>query len=201
MAKRVCAICGKPFGMFDNRTIIYDGLVCEDCLFASGISTLKDPLTYHTEDLKKLLKERKEMAAAFTATKTHSRYMAVDETHRLFKAGQDLFAYGNLVSFAWIEDGIVLEAGGRELESKQTGEEEQVDENERKDGTTGEGEEKRLQKDACSSMSIRLSLENTFTDYAEIKLVTYKVRTKDMIYRSARSYGQACVEDLRAILL
>lgn len=193
MAKKSCVICGKELGLFSAKATISDGVVCADCLHQAGIGSLSNGQSFDTTSLKQLIGERIILVRSFSPTKKIGNYLAIDEAHKSFKIGKDIFEYSNLLSFELMEDGHTVTKGG--LGSAIAG------------GilfggigaVVGGVVGGKKTKGVCNSMQLKITLRNSYTDTVYIPFITTSTKTSGFIYKTAQSSAQSCISALEII--
>ena len=193
MAKKICALCGEEIGLLTGKIKISDGYVCINCLKSAGIGTLSMPENFSSSSIKDLVNRRISMVKSFSPTKNVGAYLKVDENNQLFMVGNDLFEFSNLLSFELLEDGETITKGGlgRAIAGgvlfggvgAVVG------------GVTGGKKSKGI----CTSMKIRLTLKNTYTDTVYINLISNGTKKGGFVYKTAQTSAQSCLSALQII--
>lgn len=193
MAKKECALCGKGIGLLTMKATVSDGYICTDCLKTAGISGLGNPQSYTCASAKELINRRIPVVNSFKATKKVGTYLQIDENHKSFKIGHDIFEYSNLLSFELLEDGQSITKGG--LGRAVAGGLLFGGVGAIVGGVTGGKKSKGI----CNSMKLRVTLKDAHTDTAYITFIATETKTKSFIYQTAQSSAQSCISALEII--
>lgn len=193
MAKKICVVCGKELGLLSSKATISDGVVCSDCLKKAGIGALSNGQAFNTVSLKELLNRRVPVVNSFSPTKKIGTYIAIDEAHKSFKIGGDIFEYANLLSFELLEDGHTVTKGG--LGRAVAGGLLFGGVGAIVGGVTGG----KKSKGVCNSMKLRVTLKNAHTDNTYISFIMSETKTSSFIYKTAQTSAQSCISALEII--
>lgn len=181
---KICASCGKKLGILSTKTIISDGAVCGSCLRKAWVSKLANPQAYNIATLRFFLSRRAALVNSFSPTKKAGAYIDVDENHRLFRIGPDLFEYENLLRFELLESGYVVLAGGL---------------GQAVDGGLFFINRGNLQGNS-KSLDLRVTLRNAHIDIAFISFFVSTVQKNSSVYQDAQVNAQSCVYVLQKIV-
>lgn len=193
MAKKTCIVCGKELGMLSSKTAISDGVVCSDCLKRAGINHFYNGSAYNGTTINELLSRRMAIVDPFSPTKKVGTYISIDENHESFKIGKDIFSYDNLLSFELLEDGESITKGG--LGRAVAGGLLFGGVGAIVGGVTG-GKKTR---GVCTSMKIRVTLQNAHTDTAYINFIMTETKKGSILYQAAQTNSQSCISALENI--
>lgn len=187
-----CCSCGKSIGMLTRKATLSDGFVCGDCLTKAGMSLLSNSQSYPSAMVSQLIASRIPFVQTFSATKKIGNYLSVDETHKMFKVGADVFRYDNLIEYDLSEDGETISKGGvgRAVAGgllfggvgAVVG------------GVTGH-----KASGMCNSMRLRITLRKAHTDTTYINFIVTATKVNSIIYRGAKYNAQECVSALAVI--
>lgn len=193
MAKKTCAICGKPIGLLTGKTEIADGFVCGNCIAGTGVTAFTNGNHFTAASLPVWIENRKQMVSNFSPTKKIVKNFTIDENNKLFMVSGNLFSYENLLSFELLEDGESITKGG--LGRAVAGGLIFGPVGAIVGGVTGGKKSKGL----CKSMRIRVTLRNAHTDTLYIDLITSETKTNSLIYKNAQNTAQSCLSALQII--
>lgn len=221
MAKLYCGICGKKVGL--SKVMLKGGdYVCFDCVKAAG----HNPLTWmgalgtSLEELKSSMgtsKEVKEKATVmrhpitgkpikqitepvFQETKSVGNFLKIDETNRLWYSGDmfglkksEIHSFDDIVSYDLLEDGAAVTTGG--LGSAAVGGMLFGGVGAIVGGVTG----KRKTKGTCSSLQVKITLNNIQCPAVYIPLLQMNVKKESAAYRQAFQRAQEILSILEVI--
>lgn len=200
MAKKACEICGKEVGMLSGKAYASDGVVCIDCVKKAGVTDLMRVGAYSVDALRKQIaanedaaNKRAALMDVFAETKTVNKNLKIDENNRLFTAGRDVFDFASLLSFELLEDGETITKGG--LGRAAAGGILFGGVGAIVGGVTGG----KKTKGVCTTMRIRLTLKNAYTDTAYIDLITSDTKKDSAAYKTAQDAAQRCLSALQII--
>ena len=181
---KVCAACSKKIGLFSGRTAVADGVVCHKCLKDAGVSTLPDGIAFNTASLKYYLNHHTMVVRSFSPTSKVSSYIAVDENHKSFQIGKEIFEYDSLVRYELLENGSAVLTGGL--------------------GQVFNGglffiNKGNLQGN-CSSLYLKVSLRNAHIDTIYVNFIFATTPKDSAKYRNAQTNAESCVYLLQKII-
>lgn len=193
MAKKLCVNCGKELGFLSLKTQISDGVVCTSCLSSAGISTLGNPAAHDTTSIRALIADRKQFANSFNPTKKVSTTLMIDETNKLFKVNNDIFAYDNLLDYELLEDGESISKGG--LGRAVAGGLLFGGVGAIVGGVTGGKKTKGI----CTSLKLKITLKKAHCDNVYINFINTETKTSGFVYKTMKESAEACVSALQII--
>ena len=196
MAKKICVICGSELGLLSSKVAISDGVVCSNCLKNAGINGfngLSNGQSFSTASLKELFNQRIPIVNSFSPTKTVNIYMEIDDTHKSFKIGGNIFEFSNLLSFELLEDGHSISKGG--LGRAVAGGLLFGGVGAIVGGVTGG----KKAKGVCNSMKLKVTLRNAYTDNIYVNFITSETKTSSFEYKQAQKNAQDCISALEII--
>ena len=195
MAELYCAICGKKLGGLSPKWTLADGAICLKCGKAAGLeSSAMKYQNVTSEGMRAMLSGRAQTETnTFSPSKKVRSCLQVDENNKLFKVGKDVFRYSNLLGFELLEDEQTITKGG--LGRAVTGAVLFGGVGAVVGGVTGG----KKSKGVCSSMKIRLTLKDAYTDTVYIEFINHDTKTKSALYKMAQEAAQSCLSALHII--
>lgn len=190
---KVCEICDRQLGFFTFKTAISDGYVCNECLKKYGLWNLSRPVSYNSSSIKKLIDKRKEWVTSFAATKVVGSYLQIDEKHDIFKIGNAMFKYSNLLSFELLEDGKTVTKGG--LGRAVAGGVLFGGAGAIVGGVTGHKKSNNI----CTSLRIKVTLRNAHCDNIYISFINCETKKSGFLYQTCYNNAQICLSELEII--
>lgn len=201
MAKN-CCVCGKPLGMFSDKTVLKDGVLCPKCQKEGGIGSVGDMQHFTTAQIVKTVAERRDIVRSFQKTNTFGR-ISVDLTHRAFKIDGNLYLFGELLSYAYYEHpkNLSLQVKDGKSNGAAIG------------GTIGGlsggliggaigaavGGKIGSYLATCDQMYINIVLQGALKGNVRLKFISEKTRVSSQEYAVALKEAQDCLEALRLI--
>ena len=168
MADR-CLVCGKRVGWLSGKIEVSQGPVCGECLKKGGIGSLNDPYSYNQVSITRFLEERAPIVQKFSPTKSVGEYFYVDDNNKLFKIGNDIFSFDNLLNFELYEEASTTSTTQGGLGRAIVGGALFGGVGAVVGGSTG----KRTTISTSSTYILHVTLKNAHTDCAEISNIRY----------------------------
>ena len=176
MDKKTCVVCNRTLGFLSHRYNISDGVVCTACMVGTGISSLENGQAFTSGSIKDFINCRISLVRSFSPAKKIGTYLEVDENNKCFKIGNDIFEFGNLISFELLEDGYSVTKGG--LGRAVVGGYLFGGVGAIVGGVTGGKKAKKV----CNSLKIKITLRNSFKDVVYINFVLSETKTSSFLY-------------------
>lgn len=211
MAKKQCAVCGKPLGMFAGKFRVGYHLVCPECFRKAGFTSeemakfRRSRGDIFEETLRRIEtneKNRSETAELLERYHPSGCFLFDDEGERMMLAGHNqpeykpedyrVFAYDQLISYELVEDGVGIASGG--LGRAAVGE---IPADSA--GAAGRGSENRFGS-VCGSLEVKLALNNYKGGEFLIRLIDKPEEKNGAAYQEALKTAGGIVSGLRAIV-
>ena len=133
------------------------------------------------------------MLQTFKPTKEVDKYLAIDEVHKSFKIGLNVFDYSQLLSFELLENDYTVTSGG--LGRAVAG------------GIlfggvgaiVGASTGGKVSSGVCESMKLRVTLRNSHIDDVYIRFIDRSTSTLSSSYKNAQRYAQSCISAFEII--
>lgn len=133
------------------------------------------------------------MLQTFKPTKEVDKYLAIDEVHKSFKIGLNVFDYSQLLSFELLENDYTVTSGG--LGRAVAG------------GIlfggvgaiVGASTGGKISSGVCESMKLRVTLRNSHIDDVYIRFIDRSTSTLSSSYKNAQRYAQSCISAFEII--
>ena len=197
MAAKICAKCGKRITMLSLGTVtLRDGYVCQHCLNEAGMNAFKNSAGYDSKSTLELIKSREPLVRSYVPSrevKDVSVLMGIDETNKLLFMAKNIIPYKDVITYELLEDENTVTKGGLGtavaggLAFGAAG------------AVVGSVVGKKTQN-ICSSMQLRVTLRNSFTDSVNIKFIIEDTKKSSYLYKHSQEKAQECISLLEIVL-
>ncbi len=196
-----CAICETNLGFFNRRKIANDEAICESCLKKAKTLTPKQIIKLKTVTLDEVKQSIEKSIGSvnynFTPTYEVGDVVKFDDNNKKFLIPLPIesivVVYDDVVSFELIEDGESVASGGvgRALVGGAlfggAG------------AVVGAVTAKKKQKEYCTNLKIKLTVQNNSTPDLYITFLTKKLNTNTDAYKTLYNQAQECLSKLELI--
>ncbi len=193
--KVVCSVCENECGL--NRFQIKDkGWVCPKCFKEAGLSATSPVRTMSAEDIKNIIAKKKvdaDKLMSFNITKEIGAYLKVDENRKEWyipdgflgkTKNPRIHSYDDVLDFELLEDGGSIAKGG--LGRAVAGGLLFGGVGAVVGGVTG----KKKSKQTCTSLKIKITLNDMTTPTEYINLITTETKKSSFIYQTCEKQAQ-----------
>lgn len=196
--KKTCSVCGDVCGWSKIR-IKDNEWICPKCFTKAGITASIPIREISAEEIKHFINLNKinaEKLAAFTATKAIGNYLRVDENKKQWYIPDGLFgktknpkihSYDEVLDYELLEDGNSVAKGG--LGRAVAGGVLFGGVGAVVGGVTG----KKKSKSTCTSLRIKITLNNMLTPTEYINIITTETKKSSLVYKTSEQQAQQII--------